>query len=148
MSHRPVGRSMASVGKIRLLIAEDNEGYRYALRGILKEYPTLEVVGEAKDGEDAIRRTEELRPTIVLMDINMPKLDGIAATRHIKAHYEDVTVIGLSVHADRYHVDAMRHAGAVDLLPKENATEDLYGAIQRAMARRQHPLSIMKEPSS
>ena len=131
---------MASVSKIRLLIAEDNAAYRYALRGILKEYPSLEVVGEAKDGEDAIRRTEELRPTIVLMDINMPKLDGIAATRHIKMHYQDVTVIGLSVHADRYYLDAMRGAGAVELLPKENATEDLYGAIQRAMGLRNNPL--------
>jgi len=125
---------MASVSKIRLLIAEDNAAYRYALRGILKEYPSLEVVGEAKDGLDAICRTEELRPTIILMDINMPKLDGIAATRHIKAQYKEITVIGLSVHADRYYQDAMRDAGAVELLPKENATEDLYGAIQRAMA--------------
>jgi DNA-binding NarL/FixJ family response regulator len=131
---------MASVNKIRLLIAEDNAAYRYALRGILKEYPSLEVVGEAKDGEDAIRRTEELRPTIVLMDINMPKLDGIAATRCIKAQYKDITVIGLSVHADRYYLDAMRDAGAVELLPKENATEDLYGAIQRAMGLRNNPL--------
>jgi DNA-binding NarL/FixJ family response regulator len=131
---------MASVSKIRLLIAEDNAAYRYALRGILKEYPSLEVVGEAKDGEDAIRRTAELRPTIVLMDINMPKLDGIAATRCIKAQYKDITVIGLSVHADRYYRDAMRDAGAVELLPKENATEDLYGAIQRAMGLRNNPL--------
>ena len=131
---------MASASKIRLLIAEDNAAYRYALRGILKEYPSLEVVGEAKDGEDAIRRTEELRPTIVLMDINMPKLDGIAATRCIKAQYKDITVIGLSVHADRYYLDAMRNAGAVELLPKENATEDLYGAIQRAMGLRNNPL--------
>jgi DNA-binding NarL/FixJ family response regulator len=131
---------MASVSKIRLLIAEDNAAYRYALRGILKEYPSLEVVGEAKDGLDAIRRTEELRPTIILMDINMPKLDGIAATRCIKAQYKDITVIGLSVHADPYYVDAMRKAGAAELLPKENATEDLYGAIQRAVAPRKPPL--------
>ena len=130
---------MASVSKIRLLIAEDNAAYRYALRGILKEYPSLEVVGEAKDGLDAIRRTEELRPTIILMDINMPKLDGIAATRHIKAQYKEITVIGLSVHADRYYQDAMRDAGAAELLPKENATEDLYGAIQRAVALRTPP---------
>jgi DNA-binding NarL/FixJ family response regulator len=130
---------MASAGKIRLLIAEDNEGYRYALRAILDEYPSLEVVGEAKDGEDAIRRTEELQPMIVLMDINMPKLDGIAATRHIKAHYEEITVIGLSVRVDQDYVDAMRNAGAMELLPKENATKDLYGAIQRAMARRDGP---------
>jgi DNA-binding NarL/FixJ family response regulator len=82
------------------------------------------------------------------MDINMPKLDGIAATRHIKCIIKMSPVIGLSVRVDQDYVDAMRNAGAMELLPKENATKDLYGAIQRAMARRNHPLSIMEEPSS
>ena len=128
------------VSKIRLLIAEDNAAYRSALIRFLKEYPSLEVVGEAIDGEAAIRRAEELRPTIVLMDINMPKLDGIAATRRLKAHYKEITVIGLSVRADRDYVQAMTNAGATELLSKENVTEDLYAAIQRAMALRNHPL--------
>ena len=124
------------VSKIRLLIAEDNAAYRSALIRFLKEYPSLEVVGEATDGEDAIRRAEELRPTIVLMDINMPKLNGIAATRRLKAHYKEITVIGLSVRADQDYVDAMRKAGAAELLSKESVTEDLYATIQRAMALR------------
>ena len=126
---------MASANKIRLLIVEDNASYRHALREMLKAYPTLEVVGEAIDGEDAILRVEELRPAIVLMDINMPKLNGIAATRRIKAQHRNTTVIGLSVHADGDYVDAMLHAGAVALLPKERATEDLYPTIERALAR-------------
>ena len=130
---------MASAAKIRVLIAEDNVAYRYALLRILKEYPNLEVVGEATNGEDAISQAEELRPTIVLMDINMPKLDGIVATRHIKTHYKEITVIGLSVRADPYYVNAMRNAGAAELLAKENATEDLYDAIQRAVASRKPP---------
>ena len=130
---------MASAGKIRLLIADDNAGYRCALLGILRAYPTLEVVGEATNGEDAILRSEELRPAIVLMDINMPKLDGIGATRRIKAHDKGVKVIGLSVHSDQYHKEAMIDAGATELLPKENASHDLYGAIQRAVAQRPHP---------
>ena len=138
---------MASGGKIRLLIAEDNAAHRYALITILKDYPSLEVVGEATNGEDAIRRAEELRPTIVLMDINMPKLDGIAATRRLKSQYKEITVIGLSVRADQDYVDAMRNAGAAELLRKENATQDLYGAIQRAMALRDNPPSATNESS-
>jgi DNA-binding NarL/FixJ family response regulator len=79
------------------------------------------------------------------MDINMPKLDGIAATRRLKSQYKEITVIGLSVRADQDYVDAMRNAGAGELLPKENATQDSYGAIQRAMALRDNPLSITNE---
>ena len=93
----------------------------------------------AGTGVEAIQALKDSTFDFILMDINMPKLDGIAATRHIKTHYKEITVIGLSVHADRYYQDAMRDAGAVELLPKENATEDLYGAIQRAVAPRTPP---------
>ena len=122
-----------SIKKIRLLIVEDNASFRQALREMLKEHPTVEVVGEATDGEDAILRAEELQPAIVLMDINMPKLNGIAATRRIKAQHRNITVIGLSVHAEGDFVDAMLEAGAVALLPKEKAGVDLYTAIERAI---------------
>ena len=132
-SHRPVGRSMANGKQIRLLIADDNAVYRHALREILEAHPSLQVVGEATDGEDAILRAEELQPAIVLMDINMPILNGIAATRRIKAEHESMTVIGLSVHTDRDYVDAMLDAGAMALLSKEKATEDLYAVIERAI---------------
>ena len=73
------------------------------------------------------------------MDINMPKLDGIGATRRIKAHDKGVKVIGLSVHSDQYHEEAMIDAGAAELLAKENASHDSYGAIQRAVARKDLP---------
>jgi DNA-binding NarL/FixJ family response regulator len=133
ISHRPVGRSMANGKQIRLLIADDNAMYRHALREILEAHPSLQVVGEATDGEDAILRAEELQPAIVLMDINMPILNGIAATRRIKAEHESMTVIGLSVHTDRDYVEAMLDAGAMALLSKEKATEDLYAVIERAI---------------
>ena len=68
---------MASGKQVRLLIADDNAVYRHALREILEAHPSLQVVGEATDGEDAILRAEELQPTIILMDINMPSLMGL-----------------------------------------------------------------------
>jgi DNA-binding NarL/FixJ family response regulator len=103
------------------------------LRSVLKRYPEIEIVGEATNGEDAVLRAEELQPAIVLMDINMPKLNGIAATQRIKAKSKGVAVLGLSVHAEGYSVNSMLRAGAVAVVLKERATEDLYDAIQRAL---------------
>jgi DNA-binding NarL/FixJ family response regulator len=126
--------SKASAAKIRVLIAEDHPIMRYTLCSVLKQYPEVEIVGEAINGEDAVLKAEELRPAIVLMDINMPKLDGIAATQRIKAMSNRISVLGLSVDGEHYSIDAMLRAGAVAVVPKERAVEDLYGAIQRASA--------------
>jgi len=124
---------MASARKIRLLIADDHPVMRYTLRSVLKQYPEIEVVGEATNGEDAVLSVEELQPEIVLMDINMPKLDGIAATRHISGSYSRIAVLGLSVDGEGHAVGDMLRAGAVAVVAKERAIEDLYDAIQRAM---------------
>jgi DNA-binding NarL/FixJ family response regulator len=126
--------SKASTAKIRVLIAEDHPVMRYTLCSVLKQYPEVEIVGEAINGEDAVLKAEELRPAIVLMDINMPKLDGITATRRIKAMSNRISVLGLSVDGEQYSIDAMLRAGAVAVVPKERAVDDLYGAIQRASA--------------
>ena len=128
-----LSRSMAGAAKVRLLIAEDHTVMRHMLRSVLEQYPDIEIVGEATNGEDAVLRSEELQPAIVLMDINMPKLDGIAATRRIKANSSRITVVGLSVHGEGSSIDAMLRAGAIAVVPKERATEDLYDAIQRAI---------------
>jgi DNA-binding NarL/FixJ family response regulator len=125
--------SMPTQRRIRLVIAEDHTVLRYTLRSVLKQYPDIEIVGEAANGEDAVLKAVELEPAIVLMDINMPKLDGIAATRRIKAHSSRIAVLGLSVHGDGYSTDAMLTAGAVAVIRKEKTIEDLYPAIQRAM---------------
>ncbi len=128
-----VVRSMATAAKIRLLIAEDHAAMRYTFRSLLEQYPEIEIVGEATNGEDAVMRAEELQPAIVLMDINMPKLDGIAATRRIKANSSRMAVLGLSAHGEGHSTDCMLRAGAVAVVPKERATEDLYDAIRRAV---------------
>ena len=106
---------------------------RYTLRSVLEQYPEIEIVGEAANGEDAVMMADELQPAIVLMDINMPKLDGITATRRIKANSSRMAVLGLSAHGEGHSIDGMLKAGAVAVVPKERATEDLYDAIQRAV---------------
>jgi len=85
--------SRPSRATIRVLIAEDHTALRYTLRSVLKGYSDIEIIGEAINGEDAVLKTETLQPEIVLMDINMPILDGIAATRRIKAHSSGITVL-------------------------------------------------------
>jgi len=127
-------RSLVSANTIRVLIAEDHPTLRDTLRSVLKQYSDIDIVGEATNGEDAIVMADKLQPEIVLMDINMPKLDGIEATRRIKANSSSIAVVGLSVYWEGNSVDAMLRAGAVAVVPKEKAIEDLYDAIQRAIA--------------
>ena len=127
-------RAGAGAARIRLLMAEDHPIMRETLRSVLKQYPEIEIVGEATNGEEAVMRAKELQPAIVLMDINMPKLDGIAATQRIKETSSRIAVIGLSVDGERNSLNSMLRAGAFAVLLKERAADDLYGAIKRAVA--------------
>jgi DNA-binding NarL/FixJ family response regulator len=80
-----------------------------------------------------VLKVEQLQPAVILIDVNMPNLDGIEATRQIKAIAPRVAVIGLSVHTDCYYIEEMLKAGAVEIIQKEQAVEKLYPAIQRAL---------------
>lgn len=122
-----------STKKTRVLLVDDHAMMRQGLRSVLECYEDVEVVGEAWNGEEAVRAVERLRPAIVIMDINMPKKNGIEATAEIKARYPDITVIGLSVNAGGENQEAMISAGAASLLTKDVAVEQLYGAIQERM---------------
>ena len=102
---------MATAQKIRVLIVDDHVMVRQGLRAVLQSYPNIDVVGEAGNGEEALSSVAKLQPTIVVMDISMPSIDGIAATRLIKTQYPQIAVLGLSVNAPSYHVDAMLKAG-------------------------------------
>jgi DNA-binding NarL/FixJ family response regulator len=125
---------MAKSGQIRVLIADDHQMMRKGLCDALQEYPNIEVVGEVSHGDEAVTATLELQPNVVLMDINMAIMDGITATRLIKAQHPEIAVIGLSVYPKDYLVYAMQKAGASDVIGKENVMDELYGAIQRAVA--------------
>ena len=119
--------------RTRVVLVDDHAMMRQGLRGMLESYPDVKVVGEAWNGEEAVACVEELRPAIVVMDIHMPKLNGIEATALIKSRYPDTIVIGLSVNANVVDREAMKRAGAMMLLPKEAAVEELYRAIQQAL---------------
>jgi DNA-binding NarL/FixJ family response regulator len=138
---------MTAAQKIRVLIVDDHTMVRQGLRAVLQSYPNIEIVGEAADGEEAIVSATKLQPTIIVMDIGMPSLDGIGATRLIKTQYPHIAVLGLSVNAPSYHVDAMLKAGAFEVITKDRAVDELYSAIQRATAAIQPILILKEEPS-
>ena len=124
---------MTIASPIRVLLAEDHPLVRQSLRTILQAFPNVLIVGESITGEEAVVSAGTLQPNIVLMDINIPLLDGIAATRMIKTRYPHVAVIGLTCHTPGHLVSAMTQAGAFEVLPKEKAL-DLYEVMQRAVA--------------
>ena len=114
----------------RVLVVDDESLVRRTLKQVLASYRDLELVGEAANGEEAILAVERLQPDIVVMDIRMPALDGIAAAREIRAKAPHVKIIGLSEHATGYNTDAMERAGAVGVYLKSMALEELYPAIK------------------
>lgn len=130
---RPSSSDLPHPTGIRILLVDDHAMVRMGLRSVLESYPDVEIVGEACNGEEAVAFVEHLQPTVVLMDINMPKMNGIAATAQIKSRYPAIVVIGLSVNAGGANEVAMRNAGATLLLTKEAAVEELYRTILETM---------------
>ena len=104
----------------------------------MKDYSDIQVVGEAANGEEAVAMTDTLLPDVILMDINMPKLDGVEATRRLKQKHPDVAVIGLSILVAEQIQARMREAGAVAFINKAAAVDELYETIltARRSARR------------
>lgn len=113
----------------RVLLVDDHAMVRQGLRSLLETYHDLEVVAEAADGEQAVHYAARLHPDVVLIDINLPRLNGIHATRRIKQDTQNIVVIGLSVHASPQAIDALLAAGAAAILSKELAADDLYRTI-------------------
>jgi CheY-like chemotaxis protein len=120
-------------GPCRVLIADDHTMVREGLRSVLEGFPDIDVIGEASNGQEAIDFTERFKPAAVVMDINMPLINGIEATARIKTRHPEIVVIGMSVNASADNHDAMRTAGASMLLTKEAAVDQLHGAIQQAV---------------
>ena len=128
---------------IRILLADDHRILREGLRSLLAQQPDINVVGEASDGETAVSLALQLRPDLVIMDVVMPGLDGVAATRRIHAECPDTRVIALSMHSDRRFVSEMVRAGALGYLVKDSAFEELNQAVKTVMANRPYLSAVI-----
>ncbi len=115
---------------------DDHAVVRQGLKSLMDSFADVEVIGEAANGMEAVRLAEILQPDVVVMDVNMPRMDGIDATRHIRHAHADVQVIGLSVHEDKETERAMRAAGAVGYLTRESASQELYRLISHLVQLR------------
>ncbi len=116
---------------IRLLLADDHRMLRESLRRSLED-EGMTVVGEAADGEEAVRLAVQLKPDVVLMDVSMPDLDGIEATRQLLRVVPDVKVLMLTMHADRDLVDKALKAGAVGYLVKDCSVDEVVAGVRMA----------------
>ena len=115
---------------IRILLAKDRRIVREGLHVLLEKHPEMEVIAEAENGLTAVQLAKELKPDVVIMDIAMPDLNGIEATRHIVSEFPGIKVAALSIHSDRRFVTGMFKAGASGYLLKDCAFEELLYAIR------------------
>jgi DNA-binding NarL/FixJ family response regulator len=117
--------------KIRVLAVDDQRVVREGLAMLLGLLPDVEVVGTAADGEEALTLAGELRPDVILMDLRMPRVDGVEATRRLRASHPEIKVVVLTTYADdRSVIDALR-AGALGYLTKDAGADEIRQALQR-----------------
>ncbi len=120
--------------KIRLLLVDDHQVVRSGLRMLLASESDVEIVGEAGTAQEALDAVRQLKPTVVLMDIGLPDLSGIEATREIKRTNPEVAVVALTIHEDEEYFFKMLEVGAEGYVPKRAAPEELLTAIRAAAA--------------
>ena len=118
---------------IRVMIVDDHTVVRSGLGAVLASSEGMELVGEAEDGEEAIRLCEQLQPDVVLMDLLMPKMDGVTATRTIHERWPQIRIIALTSFKEKEYVEGVLKAGATSYLLKNVSADELISAINRAM---------------
>jgi two-component system response regulator NreC len=123
-------------GTIRILLADDHRIVRQGLRILLEAEPDMEVIGEADNGRKVLKQAQELIPDVIIMDLSMPELNGIEATRQILSGAPEVKVVALSMHSDSLFVLNMIKAGASGYLLKDCALEELVKAIRTVVSHK------------
>jgi CheY-like chemotaxis protein len=123
--------SLKGADPMKVQIADDHSKYRSSLRAALERHPEIEVIAESENGKMALDQAREHRPDVVLMDINMPVMDGIEATRQLVLLFPDLPVIMLSVHEDIEYRRMAFRVGASDYLSKDSNHEDILKAIHQ-----------------
>jgi two-component system response regulator NreC len=118
---------------IKILLVDDHKIMREGLRSLLENQPGMQVIAEAVNGREAVRLARDKRPDVVIMDIDMPDLGGIEATRQMCAALPEVKVIGLSIHSEKHYVVNMLRSGASGFLSKDCPFDELTQAIETVM---------------
>ena len=120
--------------KIRILVAEDHETVRQGLRALLDTKPDIEVIADAPNGRVALDQARALKPDVAVLDLSMPEMNGLLATRHIKAAAPNIAIVALTRHADDAYVQELLSAGASGYVLKQSPVDELLKAI-RAVAK-------------
>ena len=118
------------MNKIRVLLADDHTILRDGIRALLEDQADIEVIGEAQDGQATVKMTAKLQPDVVVMDIAMPLLNGLEATRQIQRDFPQVKVLILTMHENEEYIRQVLAAGALGYVLKDAAARDLLGAIR------------------
>lgn len=120
--------------KIKILVADDHPVVRKGLQMCLAKQERLKILGEAVDGEDAVQKTKELKPDVLLLDISMPKMNGLDVTAMLRKEVPDTRILILSVHSNKEYVFRVIQAGAHGYVSKEASPEELFQAIEAVYA--------------
>ena len=135
--------------KIKVLIADDHRVVREGLAAILKTKDDINVVGEAQDGVEAVEKTKTLMPDVILMDVSMPRMGGIEATRQIKREFPHMGIVALTMYEEQQYIFDLVRAGATGYLLKDSESSQIVAAIRasRLFIRRSPVRSWPSSPS-
>ena len=142
---KPQADSLTMDNKIRVLIVDDNPVLREGLKSVLSHSPIFEIAGEAADGFEAIDSVNKFHPDLVLMDLSMPRMNGIAATREIKKQWPGTKILVFTIHKSPEYRTAVLNAGADGYLSKDSSQVELIQSIHDVLEGKQGlPASIME----